>query len=206
MHRLKTQVGVARALERNAAARRLSVIRGAGISTAAPLRLPPARGLVAKAMRLLAGRFYRRVAAMDLRPETVFGPMAEVNDRRRAIAVLREPQNRNAFGQHARASNDLRTRLFSMVTDDPKRRKFAFSLLGQIEEWRLEHGRPAGEPRHPDVASGEPWPPKRPWSLVSRPGRAKWDSVRSRPSDCLDGPGIADSVDRNIGTRCDDGG
>ena len=56
----------------------------------------------------------------------------------------------------------LRTRLFSMVTDDPKRRKCAFSLLGQIEEWRLEHGRPAGEPRHPDVASGEPWPPNVP--------------------------------------------
>ena len=31
-------------------------------------------------------------------------------------------------------------------------------LLGQIEEWRLEHGRPTDEPRHPDLASGQPWP------------------------------------------------
>lgn len=71
-------------------------------------------------------------------------------------------QNTNAFTQHARASNDLRTRLFEMVADDPKRRKSAFALLGQIEEWRLEHGRPNGEPRHPDVASGKPWPPNVP--------------------------------------------
>jgi hypothetical protein len=71
-------------------------------------------------------------------------------------------QNTNAFTQHARASNDLRTRLFKMVADDPKRRKSAFALLGQIEEWRLEHGRPNGEPRHPDVASGKPWPPNVP--------------------------------------------
>jgi hypothetical protein len=49
-----------------------------------------------------------------------------------------------------------------MVADDPKRSKSAFTLLGQIEEWRLEHGRPAGEPRHPDLASGNSWPPKEP--------------------------------------------
>jgi hypothetical protein len=81
-----------------------------------------------------------------------------------AAFVERRPhgENTNAYTQHARASNDLRTRLFRMVADDPKRRKSAFTLLGQIEEWRLEHGRPAGEPRHPDLASGEPWPPNVP--------------------------------------------
>jgi len=69
-------------------------------------------------------------------------------------------ENTNAFTEHARASNALRVRLFRMAIEDEKRRKSAFMLLGQIEEWRLEHGRPTGEPRHPDLASGQPWPPK----------------------------------------------
>lgn len=68
-------------------------------------------------------------------------------------------QNSNVFTQHARASNELRVLLFKMAIWDEKRRKSAFMLLGQIEEWRLEHGRPTGEPRHPDLASGQSWPP-----------------------------------------------
>jgi hypothetical protein len=78
--------------------------------------------------------------------------------------VERRPygQNPNVVTEHARASNELRSRLFRMALEDQKRRKSAFRLLGQIEEWRLEHGRPVGEPRHPDLASGQPWPPKEP--------------------------------------------
>lgn len=74
--------------------------------------------------------------------------------------VERRPygQNPNVFTQHARASNELRVRLFRMAIGDEKRRKSAFMLLGQIEEWRLEHGRPTGESRHPDLASGQSWP------------------------------------------------
>ena len=74
--------------------------------------------------------------------------------------VERRPdgQDSNVFTEHARASNELRVRLFKMVLQDPKRQKSAFMLLGQIEQWRLEHGRPTGEPRHPDLASGQPWP------------------------------------------------
>ena len=71
-------------------------------------------------------------------------------------------QNSNVFTEHARASNELRLRLFRMALQDPKRRKSAFMLLGKIEEWRLEHGRPTGEPRHPDLASGQSWPPTEP--------------------------------------------
>ena len=63
------------------------------------------------------------------------------------------------FTLHARASNDLRTRLFTMVREDRKRRHSASMLLGQIEVWRLERGRPMDEPRHPDLASGHSWPP-----------------------------------------------
>ncbi|MBZ0067427.1 MAG: hypothetical protein K8F26_01310 [Thiobacillus sp.] len=71
-------------------------------------------------------------------------------------------QNSNVFTQHARASNELRVRLFRMANNDEKRRGAAFMLLGQTEEWRLEYGRPTDEPRHPDLVSGQPWPPKTP--------------------------------------------
>lgn len=78
--------------------------------------------------------------------------------------VERRPygENANAFTQHARASNHLRFQLFTMATEDKKRWKSAYSLLGQIEEWRLEYGRPTGEPRHPHFESGHVWPPKEP--------------------------------------------
>ena len=70
--------------------------------------------------------------------------------------------NPNVFTEHARASNELRVRLFRMALQDPKRRKSAFALLGEIEVWRLEHGRPTGEPRHPDLGSRQSWPPAEP--------------------------------------------
>ena len=66
------------------------------------------------------------------------------------------------YTQHARASNDLRSSLFKMANGDAKRLKSAFELLAQIEEWRLERDRPAGEPRHPELESGAPWPPSAP--------------------------------------------
>jgi hypothetical protein len=78
--------------------------------------------------------------------------------------VERRPygQSPNVFTQHARASNELRARLFRMAIEDEKRRKSAFKILGKIEEWRLEYGRPIGEPRHPNLASGQSWPLKEP--------------------------------------------
>lgn len=85
-------------------------------------------------------------------------------DQLESAFVERRPygQNPYVFTQHARAANELRVRLFRMAIEDDKRRKAALMLLGQIEEWRLDHGRPTGEPRHPDLASGQPWPPKEP--------------------------------------------
>ena len=71
-------------------------------------------------------------------------------------------QNSNVFTQHACASNELRVRLFRMANLDDRRRRAASMLLGKIEEWRLEYGRPTGEPRHPDLASGQSWPIKEP--------------------------------------------
>ncbi|MDE0146097.1 MAG: hypothetical protein OXL95_09530 [Nitrospira sp.] len=82
-------------------------------------------------------------------------------DQLKSAFVERQPygQNSNTFTLHARASNELRARLFRMALEDSKRRKSAFMLLGQIEVWRLEHGRPTDEPRHPNLASGQSWPP-----------------------------------------------
>ena len=78
--------------------------------------------------------------------------------------VERRPsaQNPNAFTLHGRTSNTLRAQLFRMALHDLKRRESAFKLLAAIEVWRLEHGRPAGEPLHPDLASRESWPPEEP--------------------------------------------
>jgi hypothetical protein len=56
-------------------------------------------------------------------------------------------------------SNEIKARLFEMATKDDCRKQSAFALLGQIEVWRLEHGRPTTEPRHPAFDSGEMWPP-----------------------------------------------
>ena len=69
-------------------------------------------------------------------------------------------QDPNVFTLHARASNELRVHLLRMVLEDRKRRLSAFRLLGQIELWHLEYGRPTDEPRHPDFVSGQCWPPK----------------------------------------------
>jgi NACHT conflict system protein len=88
-----------------------------------------------------------------------------IRDQLQTAFVERRPygQGLNVFTEHARASNELRVRLFRMAIEDEKRRRSAFVLLGQIEEWRLEYGRPTGEPRHPDLASGQSWPPKEPF-------------------------------------------
>ena len=85
-------------------------------------------------------------------------------DQLESAFVERRPygQNPNVFTEHARASNELRVRLFRMALQDLKRRESAFMLLGKIEEWRLAHGRPTGEPRHPNLASGQSWPPLEP--------------------------------------------
>jgi hypothetical protein len=64
----------------------------------------------------------------------------------------------NSYQLAPRSSNDVRTRLFEMATNDKQRMKSAAALLGQIEVWRLEHGRPDGEPRSVEVERESSWP------------------------------------------------
>jgi hypothetical protein len=66
-----------------------------------------------------------------------------------------------SFSLIPRNAEQARAELFQAVLHDPDRRKAAFSILGQVEVWRIEYGRPLGEPRHPMIESGEPWPPLR---------------------------------------------
>jgi hypothetical protein len=100
-------------------------------------------------------------ANLDLIDDAKLSPVPRgVWDQLEAAFIERRPhgQDSNIFTEHARASNEIRARLFRMAIEDGRRRKSAFRLLGQIEEWRVEHGRPTNEPRHPDVASGQSWP------------------------------------------------
>jgi hypothetical protein len=72
---------------------------------------------------------------------------------------------RRAYGRSGsfvlvpRDAERARAELFQAVLDDPTRRQAAFSVLGQVEVWRIEHGRPTREPRHPMIESSLPWPP-----------------------------------------------
>ena len=74
--------------------------------------------------------------------------------------VERRPHggSQNTFTLEPRSSNAIRAKLLEMATHDERRQKSALKLLAQIEEWRLEYGRPAGEPRHPAFDTGELWP------------------------------------------------
>jgi hypothetical protein len=65
----------------------------------------------------------------------------------------------HAYTLEPRSANEIRGRLFAMILNDSSRTRSALALLGQIESWRLEYGRPMTEPRHPAIDSGAPWPP-----------------------------------------------
>ncbi len=113
-----------------------------------------------------------RVMCAIATPEALLGNLNLIDDARRppvprgvleqleSVFVQREPQDTqpNVFTLHARASNNVRDRLFRMALKDRRRQQSAFSLLGQIEVWRLDYGKPTDEPRHPDLSSGLFWP------------------------------------------------
>lgn len=87
-------------------------------------------------------------------------------DLQKAIEAVFLQQSPHSEAQHVytlvpRGSNEIKAKLFEMALRDDRRKQSAFSLLGQIEVWRLEHGRPTTERRHPAFDSGEMWPPIR---------------------------------------------
>lgn len=112
------------------------------------------------------------VSSLD-RPEALMAGLNLIDDSApqplpydvgRAIEDLfleKRPHNTSsqAYTLVPRAAADIKERLFQILRTDPKRARTAGGLLAQIEEWRLEYGRPASEPRHPVFESGDVWPP-----------------------------------------------
>jgi hypothetical protein len=51
-----------------------------------------------------------------------------------------------------------RSHLLRMMIREPQLRDKIFEVLGVIEQIRVDYGKPAEEPRHPDIDTGVPWP------------------------------------------------
>jgi hypothetical protein len=66
----------------------------------------------------------------------------------------------NTYTLVPRASNVIRKKLLDMMQNDSRRKKSALALLSEIEKWRMQYGRPDGEPRSPSVEAGFLWPPE----------------------------------------------
>jgi hypothetical protein len=128
------------------------------------LELPPSKRLLLSKVISRLGTVEAVLAGLNLIDDNASPSLPfEIWEQLENAFVERRPsaQFQNAYTLAARSSNVIRSRLFGMATADERRRKSAFSLLGQIEEWRLQYGRPSGEPRHPAFAveCADPWPP-----------------------------------------------
>jgi len=75
-----------------------------------------------------------------------------------SVFLGRRPYEGGYYTIEPITANEIRRCLFEMALGDESRKRSAWHLLGQIEVWRLEYGRPNNEPRHPDFDSGKPWP------------------------------------------------
>lgn len=123
------------------------------------MQLPPSKRLLLSTIVAKLGTQEALLAGLNLINDTA-NPWVP-HDLVRGIESLffeRRPYG-NTYALEPRSSNEIRARLFDMVLNDGARRKSAFALLGQIEVWRLDYGRPSTEPRHPAIDTGEPWPP-----------------------------------------------
>ncbi|MEO5924803.1 MAG: hypothetical protein ABIR70_13350 [Bryobacteraceae bacterium] len=102
------------------------------------------------------------LAGLALIDDTSLQPMPyELRRALEDVFMEKRPYNGNpqSYTLVPRAATDIKERLFELARNDPRRAQTAYNLLAQIEEWRLEYGRPASEPRHPRFDSGEHWPP-----------------------------------------------
>ena len=79
------------------------------------------------------------------------------------MCLEQRPYNQTAgtFVYVPQGSTALRAALLDMALQDDKRKLSALGLLGQIEVWRIEYGRPTNEPRHPALHTQTLWPPLR---------------------------------------------
>jgi hypothetical protein len=78
----------------------------------------------------------------------------------RNVAVGRRPAADwpGAYEEFSVPLTALRKQLFNLTVSDDPQSALAESCLVKIERLRDRHGRIEGEPRHPDIESGRPWP------------------------------------------------
>ncbi len=93
----------------------------------------------------------------DLSPSVPFHVAQAIECR----LVGRQPFGASGGAYHLvpQGGGAIRARLFEFVMHDEHRRKGALELLAEIEGWRMDHGKPLFERRHPSIESGCPWPP-----------------------------------------------
>jgi hypothetical protein len=120
----------------------------------------PKRSLLAKVIAWL-GTPEAVIASMNLlddnaMPQIPYDTWKQMED----AFVERKPYEKdaNTYTLAPRSSNEVRVRLFEMSRQDKHRAKAVAALLAQIETWRLEHGRPLGEPRSVEVECESSWP------------------------------------------------
>jgi hypothetical protein len=121
---------------------------------------PQARTILAKVCAQL-GTTEALFAALKLIDDDAVPPIPyDLFETMEGLFLEKRPSSMitNAYSLIPRAGTDVRARLFELATSDQRRRTAASHLLRRIEAWRLEHGRPAAEPRHPAFDSGTLWP------------------------------------------------
>ena len=65
--------------------------------------------------------------------------------------------SQGAFNVNPISNTAVRARLLDMAYNDDLRKDSAYELIGKIDKWRLESGKPDFEPRHPNISSGISW-------------------------------------------------
>jgi hypothetical protein len=120
---------------------------------------PEARILLAGVVSQL-GSSEALIAGLSLIHDQLNPPIPYVLSRGLESAFLgKKPYDRgHVYTIEPTNANEIRSHLYEMAIGDVSRKRSAWELLGQIEFWRLEYGRPDSEPRHPAFDSGKPWP------------------------------------------------
>jgi hypothetical protein len=125
------------------------------------MKLPPVkRALLAKLVSWL-GTAEAAIAGLNLIDDNNSQPVLRDTWKQIEAAFVEHKPHKeraNTYTLLPRSSNEVRVRLFEMANNDKDRMKSARSLLRQIEVWRLEYGRPNGEPRSLEVESESAWP------------------------------------------------
>lgn len=76
----------------------------------------------------------------------------------RCLVKRRSTPLSSSYTLEAKPAPELRRKLMEIVIIGDQRSWASFSLLGRIDLWRLGHGKPLSEPRHPHLGCGLNWP------------------------------------------------